>query len=288
MDAPPSYEATVTGSSSTNQPNASATQRESRNGIPPQKRRSMEDELRPLPEGWLRQYDPENHHQFFIDTTTSPPRSIWSHPYDDEQYLSTLSPAEREKVTRLHRSISLADIEAESSDDDTHPHQHQKQQQHPELPPRKSPNDANDANPTGIRKFGRHMKDKLTHSTHAEREHARQQRAEQERRAYEAHLRARDAMARALRTGEPQFLGKDTDGRDVYIEPPNGPAAGLPTGAYGYSPYSQGGAYANPNARFVRPAQPYERPYGYGYGGGYGFPIVGGLLGGALLGSLLF
>jgi hypothetical protein len=287
MDAPPSYEATVTGSSSTNQPNTSTTQHESRNGIPPQKRRSMEDELRPLPEGWLRQYDPETHHQFFIDTNASPPRSIWSHPYDDEQYLSTLSPAEREKVTRLHRSVSLADIEAESSDDDTHhPHQQQQQQQHQELPPRKSPNDASDANPTGIYKFGRRMKDKLTHSTHAERERARQQRAEQERRAYEAHLRARDAMARALRTGEPQFLGKDTDGRDVYIEPPNGPA--LPRGAYGYNPYAQGGAYANPNARFVRPAQPYERPYGYGYGGGYGFPIAGALLGGALLGGLLF
>lgn len=209
----------------------------------------------------MRQYDSETHHQFFIDTTASPPRSIWSHPYDDEQYLSTLSPAEREKVTRLHRSVSLADIEAESSDDDTH--RPQQQQQHAELPPRKSPNDANDANPTGIHKFGRRMKDKLTHSTHAERERARQQRAEQERRAYEAHLRARDAMARALRTGEPQFLGKDTDGRDVYIEPPNGPAAAaLPRGAYGYSPYAQGGAYANPNARFVRPAQPYERPYG--------------------------
>jgi len=143
----------------------------------------MEDELRPLPEGWLRQYDPETHHQFFIDNTASPPRSVWSHPYDDKQYLSTLSPAERERVTRLHHSVSLADIEAESSDDDTH--QQQQQQQHPELPPRKSPNDANDAddaNPTGIRKFGRRMKDKLTHSTHAERERARQQRAEQERR----------------------------------------------------------------------------------------------------------
>jgi hypothetical protein len=62
-----------------------------RNGIPPLHRRSMEDEGRPLPPGWIRQYDAKESHQFFVDTNTTPPRSIWHHPYDDDQYLSTLS-----------------------------------------------------------------------------------------------------------------------------------------------------------------------------------------------------
>ena len=92
-------------------------------------------------------------------------------------------------------------------------------------------------------------------------------------------------MVRALETGQPQFLCKDRQGRDVYIVPPTGDAA--PMGARAYNPYAQG-PYTNPNTRFLAPDYPYSRPYGYGYGGGYGFPLMGGLLGGAMLGGLLF
>ena len=121
--------------------------------------------------------------------------------------------------------------------------------------------------------------------THEQRQQDRARREEQERRAYQMHLQARQAMVRALETGQPQFLCKDQQGRDVYIEPPSGP--GIPRGAYGYNPYAQG-PYANPNTRFVRPVGPYGRPYGYGYGGGIGAPVAAGLLGGALLGGVLF
>lgn len=155
-----------------------------------------------------------------------------------------------------------------------------------------------------MHKWGRKLKDKVTSSTHEEREQARQQRAREEQQAYESHLAARRAMTRAIQTGEPQLLGKDRQGRDVYVEPPTGPGAGYyGNNGYGYSPYSQG-PYANPNARYLRPnckssySQPrtsadmitdgYGRPYGYGYGGGLGLPIAGGLLGGALLGAALF
>lgn len=239
----------------------------------------MEDEARPLPNGWVRSYDPESEHQFFVDTTADPPRSIWHHPFDDEQYVSTLDPHEREIATRLHRSVSLKDIEAESSDDEAghgHGHSHGAgpssstagAAKTAELPPRPSGSE-----PHGLSKFGRKMKDKITHSTHEEREKDRQLRAEQEQAAYQRHLRTRQAFARAMETGQPQYLGKDSTGRDVYIESPYGPSA--PDGAYGYNPYAQG-PYANRNARFVRPQAPYGRPYGYGYGGGYGFPIVSG------------
>ena len=76
-DAPPSYEQVTSTNTSTHK---------SRNGIPIATRRSMEDESRPLPPGWVRLYDAKQSHQFFVDTNSEPPRSIWHHPYDDEKY----------------------------------------------------------------------------------------------------------------------------------------------------------------------------------------------------------
>jgi hypothetical protein len=256
-EPPPSYES-ATGSSSTeptpgiarvstDEPGA----RVDRNGIPMERRRSMEDELRPLPPGWVRTFDPESHHQFFVDTKADPPRSIWTHPYDDEQFLSTLSPEERTKYSRMKRTVTLDDLAAEDSDDDH------------ELPPRpdggRGRGKSTEPELTGFHKFSRKLKDKVTGSTHTEREQQRARRAEQDRRAYQAHLRARQALIRAMETGEPQFLCKDAQGRDVYVTPPNGYA---PRGAYGYNPY---GGY-NSGVRYMRPTVPYGRPYGYGYG----------------------
>jgi len=265
----------------------------------------MEDEHRPLPPGWIRLFDPTEHHQFFVNTKTDPPRSIWVHPFDDPEYLSTLSPEEREAHAHMHRSMSIDDIAVESSDegDDHDPDEathstHKDARAHrldpestaanasnPALPPRPA-----SPPPTGLHKLTRRMKDKLTDSTHAERRLRRAQRADEERRAYAAHLQARQAMARAMETGQPQWLAKDAQGKDVYVLPPGGPGYAPQSSAYGYGPYAAGarGVYADPNARFVRPAGPYGRPYGYGYGGGLGAPIAAGVIGGALLGGLLF
>lgn len=182
----------------------------------------------------------------------------------------------------MHRVPTHADLEAESSDDD----HHVSETANPDIhsPP-----------PKGVHKLGRRVKDKLTNSTHEEREARRRQREEEERKAYEQHQHIRVQMAKAAETGVPQLLGKDSDGKDVYIEPPGGPGGydgygggygGYGGGAYGYNPYRQG-PYADPNAKFVRPPNPYERPYGYGYGGGLGLPLLG-LGGGLLLGGLLF
>ncbi|KAK7184589.1 hypothetical protein DPSP01_009009 [Paraphaeosphaeria sporulosa] len=289
-DAPPPYEEAV-GSSSAPKPlrrvsTDGPTSRTARNGIPPEHRRSMEDENRELPPGWVRQFDLGEQHQFFVDTNANPPRSIWTHPYDDPDFLATLSPEERKKHSRMHRSVTLEDITAESSDEEDHHHT-------AKLPPR--PNAAGGAASSSqpassIHRFTRKMKDKLTDSTHEQRQRQRIQREEAERKAYQAHMQARQAMARAMQTGQPQFLCKDQHGRDVYIEPPGfgGRAyGGYGQQGYGYNPYSQG-PYANPNVRFVRPSGPYGRPYGFGYGGGIGAPVAAGLLGGALLGGVLF
>jgi hypothetical protein len=229
----------------------------------------MEDEARDLPPGWVRSFDPQEGHQFFVDTTANPPRSIWVHPYDDETFLSTLPPSERTQHTRMHRTMTLDDLAAEDSD-------------HDDLPPRPT---SKDKSSSGLSKFSRKLKDKITGQTHEEREQHRLRRAEQERQAYLVHMRARQALIKALETGQPQFLCKDGQGRDVYIEPPSGPYA--PRGAYGYNPYARG-PYANPNVRIMRPAGPYDRRYGYGYGGGAGLPIAAGLLGGTMLGAALF
>ena len=257
----------------------------------------MEDEGRDLPYGWIRQYDAQDHHQFFVDTNVEPPRSIWHHPYDDEQYLSSLDPAERQRVQHVS---SHADVEAESSEDDADGKNHGAHSKpsvtdHAELPPR-------EPHPTGgASKFGRRLKDKITNSTHEQRQAQRAQRAEEERKTYQRHMELRQAMSRAAQTGEPQFVGKGRDGKDVYIEPPpTGPPPGPfgggygrgygggYGGGYGYNPYTRGPYSSNPNATYIRPQYPYSRPYGGGYGGGYGLPLAGGLLGGLLLGDLLF
>jgi hypothetical protein len=207
--------------------------------------------------------------------------------------MSSLPPEERAKIRGLQRVPTHKDIVAFDSDDEhdhpqTHPETHHYPHDYPSLPPRPT------AEPSGgIHCFGRRLKDKLTNTTHEERERMRQQRAKEEQEAYERHLMYRQAMARAMETGQPQFIGKDKEGKDVYIEPPEGygPAGGYgagPGGYVGYNPYTQG-PYANPNARFVRPQAPYSRPYYGGYGGGMGVPLGLGLgLGGGLLASSLF
>ena len=283
MSAPPSYEAAIASSSS-----SQSTHLKPRNGIPPLSRRSMEDEARPLPSGWIRQYDPKNSHQYFVDTTANPPRSIWHHPYDDPQYLEKLPSAERERIESLHKVPSKADFEAESSDDDAEGHHHSTQHQRPA-----TTNNNNNTQPQppmgGMHSFGRRMKDKVTGMTHEERELQRRQRAEEEQRAYARHQALRQAMSRAIETGQPQLVGQGHDGKDIYIEPPTPYGGGMPPGAYGYNPYAQGPySHTSGNATYIRPAYPYNRPYGGGYGGGFGLPLAGGLMGGMMLGGMMF
>ncbi|KAK4496929.1 hypothetical protein PRZ48_011378 [Zasmidium cellare] len=321
-EAPPSYAQATGSSSSSSRPAAGTSSSQNtgshlnvpgassggKNGIPAAYRRSMEDEMRPLPDGWVRSYDDKAHHQFFVDITKDPPKSQWVHPYDSEEYLSTLSTEERERIeqdsmNRGKHEPSKEDIIAAHSDDDGDHHHSaavaSSSSSHPELPPR--PDGKGKATD---RTFGRKLKDKLTGMSHEERVQERKVRAEQEQKMYEQHMRVRQAMAQAMQTGQPQYLGKDRDGKDVYVEPPAPPAGygygggygggyGYSGGGYGYSPYrgAQGGPgiYSTPNARYIRPQQPYGRP---GYGGGYGLPLAagigGGLLGGLLLGDLLF
>lgn len=240
----------------------------------------MEDEGRPLPQGWIRQYDPDNHHQYFVDTTHEPPRSIWHHPYDDDGYMSSLGPKERQKIQGNLRVPTRDDVAAESSDEDRDDHP----QGHAAVA--NAPASSSQQQSSGGSKLARRLKDKLTNSTHEQREEQRRQRAIAEQEAYRRHRQLRQAMVDAMRSGQPQLVATDRNGHDIYIEPPPTASAGRGGFARGYDPYSQG-VYGNPNARFIRPAHPYQRPYGRGYGGGYGLPLAGGLMGGMMLGGML-
>lgn len=289
-DAPPSY-AQATGDSASSKPKPSSHLEvpSAKNGIPAQARRSMEDLQRPLPEGWVRQYDPKEDHQFFVNTKETPPRSYWEHPLDNPDVLKSLSSEEREKLQA--EEDKLRTLRADHSDDE-HEHEHFP----PELPARPTgskPPTGSKQPDTQKKSFGEKLKDKVTGQTHDERVRDRAQRAEEDRQAYEAHLKLRRAMQQAQISGQPQFFAKDRDGRNIYIEPPGGPGygfGGYGARGYGVNPYqaSQGGPYSDPNARFIRPGYPYNRPYGGYPGGGYGVPVAGGLLGGLLLGGLLF
>jgi hypothetical protein len=163
-DQPPSYEQVQAQSTGASNRLTGNTLQVPGARIPPVARKSMEDEARELPEGWIRQYDTKEHHQFFVDTRADPPRSIWHHPYDDEQYLSTLTSEERERLQETHRTPSAADLAMDITDDEDDrnydgkapaPPSGAPSSADPELPPRPS----KDSKKSGL---GRKLKDKVS------------------------------------------------------------------------------------------------------------------------------
>jgi len=288
-EPPPSY-ATATGSSAAGSSHNNASNHLSVPGkgdgknVTLDQRRSMEDEGRKLPPGWVRTFDPESHHQFFVDTTKDPPKSIWHHPYDDDDFLATLSSEERERLeeegtpyrTQSHKDHMISAHSEDDDDDASHPTAGSSSSA--ELPPR--PQQGKGKAPQE-RSFGRKLKDKMTGMTHEERVAERKKRDEAERRMYEQHQKIRQAMIEAARTGKAVKVGVDNTGREVWVEAPstnNRFAGTYGPGAYAYDPYGSMGMYTTPNGRYLRPQQPYGRPV-YGSGYGYGGPFGGGGMG---------
>ncbi|KAK7999166.1 hypothetical protein PG991_014841 [Apiospora marii] len=278
---PPSYDQAV-GS-------ARLSQRE-RNGISAQRRRSIEDESRPLPDGWVRTFDPENNHQFFVDIRADPPRSIWHHPYDDEQYLNSLPVQERERLGGITRHPSKEDIAAETTDEEEGDSHHAAASSSTQQPQASKP-----------RSFGRKMKDKITGTTHEERDAERSRRQQREQDLYKQHELFRRGLAAAIQTNRPQLLGQDDDGMDVYLEPPDARYPGV-THVRQLSPSLEEVFYAPDapgvprGARHIRP-ESYSSYRGGGmmgsgvYPGGVGMgmmPMALPLFGGMALGGMLF
>ena len=224
----------------------------------------------------MRAYDTEAHHHFYVDTTKDPHRSIWRHPFDDDEYLATLNEEEREQIEhesmyRGHKPTHDDLIGAHSDNDEVDNHSQAGTSSFPsQLPPR---TDAHGKDKdTRHRSFSTKMKDKLTGTTAEEREYQRRRRDEAERQAYESHMRLRTAVSEAQRTGQPQYIGKDSVGKDVFVQPAgvNPPGFGMYNGR---DPFGVTGTYETPTAKYIRPAAPYGRPGGGLYNGGYGFPL---------------
>ncbi|VBB76547.1 Putative protein of unknown function [Podospora comata] len=225
-----------------------------KDAIPMQARRSMEDELRPVPSGWVREFDPDTHHQFFVDTNYNPnPRSIWHHPHDDSEFLSSLNEAEKDKV-RLQISETVLDSADDLSDEPTDD----------------SGSDSKSSDTSGKRSLARKLKDTLTGTTHDERVSARAERALKEKEMYRQHRILRRGMATAMHTSRPAFLGKDENRTHMYLEAPGHTFPGV-ADAKPISPYldeiiydeSEYG-YSKPKGRYLRPG---SKMYGFGYGG---------------------
>lgn len=265
-EAPPSYEAAKAGGSDRISTSAGQRPQRQQSNIPPDVRRSMEDSIRPLPNGWIRQWDPKAKHNFFVDTLAKPPRSTWSHPYDDEQYLRDHPEAAHQQHHADHHYDETTDEDGDVTN---------VQQSHTKPAP------------TGLKKLGQSMKNKMTGSTHAERVARRKKQREQEERAYQHHLAIRAAMTKAVQTGQPQLIGRDQQGTEIFAQPPppNHPYAGA---SVGYGPYQTAPQYPYGSGMYSAPYGAYSRRPGYGYGGGMGLPLMGGLAGGMLLGGMMF
>ncbi|KAH7912584.1 hypothetical protein BJ138DRAFT_769532 [Hygrophoropsis aurantiaca] len=220
----------------------------------------------PLPSGWRQEYDLDQDHPYWVDTTANPPRAIWVHPYEDEQFLSE-HPEIRKKIEKLG-SASL---------DEPPPYERARRHSfsggEPSTSARKNSlapslhnpgtpltDDSHEQRKRGM--FGK-LKDKAI-GTKEEREAHKKQKQEARVREEEEYQRKRMENLRARQ----EYLQRGSHGYPGYGSAPMyGPPVGSP---YGYGGYSQSG-YG-----------------GRGVGmGGMGMGLLGGLAGGLLLGDVL-
>ncbi|GAA6013631.1 hypothetical protein JCM10207_004796 [Rhodosporidiobolus poonsookiae] len=235
--------------------------------IPVEDRRTMMDEARPLPQGWRREFDPNSQHYFYVDTNATPPRSIWTHPLDDPDYLS----AHPKEAQELASSFSPP---VEPPSDSKHPDAHAVGKGEDLSPaPSRDHVSAYEGKGKGKEKeekrtLGRRMKDKLTGTTHEQRVAERKRRQEAELKQYQAYLQRRQQILEAQASGRYQPMYAAPAGPYRYQRPMYG--------SYGYGPGYGPGGYGN-GIGMMRPS-----------GLGTGMAVGGGLLGGLLLGDMLF
>jgi len=205
---------------------------------------------RPLPYGWTSQVDTNSGHTFYVDTKAQPPRSIWVHPLDDEQYL-------REHPDAREKHSHAAD-------------QKTPQYSAPPTPSVATPGSSADragyASPSGPKKkqglLGK-LKDKVV-GTEEEREQEKRHKAEQKRqmmelreRRHQEMLAQQAAMYQEQQRQQQMYAQQQAQyGGPQYAPQP-----------YGYAP-------------------PQQQRSGFG-GGGMAMPLLGGLAGGLLLGEAL-
>lgn len=180
-------------------------------------------------------------HVFFVDTQANPPRSIWTHPLDDPEYVSTLPLDQQPQwaAAKTKKDDPYTPTGAAGPHGEHNPHPVQgtstQRQSHPSQPQHQQGEDK--------RTFGRKLKDKLTNSSHEDRVRERAAQAKAERERYEQYIKRRKALQDAVNSGQYQ------------------PRFSAPSGAYTY-----GGGYGGMG---------YGGGYG-GLGGGMGSRYGGG------------
>ncbi|TDL28596.1 hypothetical protein BD410DRAFT_893577 [Rickenella mellea] len=212
----------------------------------------MDNDNRPLPYGWVKQFDSNYNRPFYVDTKATPPRSIWVHPYEDEQYLRD-HPEVREKIGRPSS--------AEGYRPPPGPPTPQRPASYNGDADKGKPGSSTGKLQKDKRGFFGKLKDKAV-GTKEEREAARlaEQRMMEERRRRMQEAAAQGRFPQG--PGYPQQAGFSQGGfHQGYPQP-------------GYYPQQYGApAFAPP-----------QRRAGFG-GGGFGVPLLGGLAGGLLLGE---
>ncbi|KAL7422381.1 hypothetical protein Q5752_003027 [Cryptotrichosporon argae] len=273
-------------------------------GLDEDGRRSMDDERRDLPEGWVRCFDPKEQHHFYVDTRTK--RATWVHPYDDAEFLRSL-PRSHPAHPDSHEAQA---VRKRSEDEKTLLDKARAAEAAGGAgAPGPSGAAATSSAVTGKvkgaqtatnahgdahgdehdRNWFQKKKDQLI-GTKEERAQAK---GDKRRQRKEAHERALKAQADYIKRRDELIkkqLQNDPSIRMYYAGDPFAYAPPL-------TPYSRtGGLYSSPYGYGYSGG--YGRRYGYGYGGyggygglgggyGMGMGMMGGLAGGLLLGDMI-
>ncbi|KAI0375408.1 hypothetical protein BV20DRAFT_960551 [Pilatotrama ljubarskyi] len=234
----------------------------------------MSYENEPLPPGWVREFDPNTKHPFWVDTKAKPPRSIWVHPYEDEQFLRE-HPDIRDRLARERRETpseapppysprrhSYSGAPSGSSGSRLNvPVDDRPARSHPGTPV-----------PSQQRSFFGKLKDKAI-GTKEERE-ARRQEEIREQKAYMERLAEQRRRAQQQRMSSPFGGGLGGYSQPVYAAPMGNPWSMGMGGGLGGGGLLGGRRYGSSGLG------------GFG-GGGIGMPLLAGAAGGLLLGDML-
>ncbi|RSH82291.1 hypothetical protein EHS25_006001 [Saitozyma podzolica] len=255
--------------------------------------RSMDDERRSLPKGWVRCFDPKTQHHFYVDEATK--RATWLHPYDDPEFLRTLPKSNPAHPDSAQARAARARAEAEDlamkktqeARDLSRDRKDSKKLGNGDVGSGgSSPSSGEEKNGNGIvkrngeteeRNWFQRKKDKLI-GTKEEREQAKrdkQKKKDEEMANVRSALQAYEQRRQDLLNGQLN----DPHLRSMYAADPF--------------------MYPAPTTAFSRSGGLVGNPYGYGYPGGYGrryngmgygTPLLwgtGGLMGGMMMGSMI-
>ncbi|WWD02174.1 hypothetical protein V865_000212 [Kwoniella europaea PYCC6329] len=212
-------------------------------------RRSMDDEQRDLPEGWVRCFDPKQQHAFYVDERTK--RSTWLHPYDDPEFLRSLPtthPAhpeskEGQAIRKKSEDEKILQDKIKTTKSTKDGREQQGQQQ------------SKNVVSGDERNWFQKKKDKLI-GTKEERAKAK----EDKRKAKEEQRRKMIEAQAAYQRRRQELINQQLNDPNIRR-------------MYASDPYM----YAAPSTPFMRGGGMYGSPYGYGYGGGYGRRGYGGM-----------